>query len=113
MGILKEIAGHALHVVTSPAVGFRMLSKGDAAALYTLLGDDLIFFHGDNFQDEEKPLWLNFGYWKEARNYLDAAPALARLLADWADLRETDEVLDVGFGFAEQDILWARERSRA
>ncbi len=110
MGILREIAGHAMHVLKSPGMGFRMLTEGDAAAFYTLLGDDLIFFHGDNFQDSEKPLWLNFGYWREARNYPDAARALARLLADWADLRQTDRVLDVGFGYAEQDIVWMRER---
>ena len=101
MSILREIAGHALHVVKSPIKGFRMLTTGDSAAFYTLLGDDLVFFHGDQFQDSEKPLWLNFGYWKEARNYPDAAVALARLLADWADLRETDDVLDVvGVGTA-------------
>ena len=111
MGILREIAGHALHVVREPIKGFRMLSRGDSAAFYTLLGDDLVFFHGDGFQDSEKPLWLNFGYWKQARNYPDAARALTRLLADWADLGETDEVLDVGFGFGEQDILWVKERN--
>jgi microcystin synthetase protein McyJ len=110
MSILREIAGHALHVVKSPIKGFRMLTTGDSAAFYTLLGDDLVFFHGDQFQDSEKPLWLNFGYWKDARNYPDAAIALARLLADWADLRETDDVLDVGFGFGEQDIVWVEER---
>jgi microcystin synthetase protein McyJ len=110
MGIVREFAGHALHVIKSPVRGFRMLSRGDSAAFYTLLGDDLVFFHGDNFQDSEKPLWLNFGYWRKARNYPDAARELTRLLADWADLRETDEVLDVGFGFAEQDILWVTER---
>ncbi len=111
MGNLKEIAGHAMHVIKSPATGIRMLTAGDAAAFYTLLGDDLIFFHGDNFQDSEKPLWLNFGYWKAARNYPDAAASLARLLGDWADFRPTDDVLDVGFGYAEQDILWVKERN--
>ncbi|MFZ5894813.1 MAG: SAM-dependent methyltransferase [Myxococcota bacterium] len=111
MGILKEIVGHALHVIKSPGTGLRMLAKGDSAAFYTLLGDDLVFFQGDNFKDPEKPLWLNFGYWEQARNYPDAARALARLLADWADLREELDVLDVGFGFAEQDILWANERN--
>jgi microcystin synthetase protein McyJ len=99
-----------MHVIKSPGTGFRMLTAGDAAAFYTLLGDDLIFFHGDDFQDSAKPLWLNFGYWKAARNYPDAACELARLLADWAELGQTDEVLDVGFGYAEQDILWVRER---
>lgn len=111
MGILREIAGHAMHVIKSPGTGFRMLTAGDAAAFYTLLGDDLIFFHGDNFEDSDKPLWLNFGYWKEARTYPDAASSLARLLADWADFRATDEVLDVGFGYAEQDIMWVKERN--
>lgn len=111
MGIFREIAGHVLHVIKSPSAGFRMLAKGDSAAFYTLLGDDLVFFQGDNFQDPEKPLWLNFGYWEQARSYPEAARALARLLAEWAELGPGQDVLDVGFGFAEQDILWLRERN--
>ena len=31
MSILREIAGHALHVVKSPIKGFRMLTTGDSA----------------------------------------------------------------------------------
>ncbi len=113
MGVFKEIAGHVLHVIKSPSTGFRMLSKGDAAAFYTLLGDDLVFFQGDNFKNPEKPLWLNFGYWERARTYPEAARALARLLADWANLGAGQSVLDVGFGFAEQDLLWVQERNVA
>ena len=53
-----------------------------------------------------KPLWLNLGYWKTARTYPEAATAMARLLAETAKLGPSDELLDVGFGYAEQDFFW-------
>jgi microcystin synthetase protein McyJ len=63
--------------------------------------------------DPDVPHWLNFGYWKQAQTYADACAAMARLLADAAALSPTDQVLDVGFGFAEQDLQWVRERDVA
>lgn len=70
----------------------RILFSRDASRYYEIQGDDI--------------LWLNLGYWKTARTYPEAAAALATLLAEAAQLGRRDRVLDVGFGFGEQDFLW-------
>ncbi|OJT20812.1 methyltransferase type 11 [Archangium sp. Cb G35] len=68
-----------------------------------------------------EPLWLNLGYWRDVdrvdeNNYervgelFKAAQAqMAHLLAKTARLGQGDVVLDCGFGYADQDILWAEE----
>lgn len=53
-------------------------------------------------------LYLNLGHWKTARTIDEACPALATLVAEAAGMGPADEVVDVGFGFADQDMLWAR-----
>lgn len=59
----------------------------------------------------ERGLWLNLGYWREARTLDDACVAMADLLAERADMTGADAVLDLGFGFADQDIRWAQTRA--
>ena len=55
-------------------------------------------------------LYQNLGYWKDGPDSLDlAAEAMADLLARAASLSGVDEALDVGFGFADQDIFWAEK----
>jgi SAM-dependent methyltransferase len=54
----------------------------------------------------EASLYLNLGYWDGADTYDAACQALARRLADAAGLGPGDQVLDVGFGFADQDLYW-------
>lgn len=54
-------------------------------------------------------LYLNLGYWKDAATIDKACADMARLLARTADLKAGDEVVDVGFGFADQDMLWVEE----
>ena len=51
-------------------------------------------------------LYLNLGYWREARTIDDACRALVHLVAATAALGPGDRLLDVGFGFAEQDLYW-------
>jgi cyclopropane fatty-acyl-phospholipid synthase-like methyltransferase len=51
-------------------------------------------------------LYLNLGYWKTARNIDEACKALAMLVAEAAAMGPDDDVVDVGFGFADQDMLW-------
>ncbi|MDJ0940003.1 MAG: methyltransferase domain-containing protein [Woeseiaceae bacterium] len=58
----------------------------------------------------EHGLYLNLGYWREAETMDDASEALAMLVADAGGMTSGDIVLDCGFGFADQDLLWARER---
>jgi SAM-dependent methyltransferase len=54
----------------------------------------------------ENGLYLNLGYWEHARTIDEACVAMASLLAETAAMGPADDVVDVGFGFAEQDILW-------
>lgn len=54
----------------------------------------------------ERSLYLNLGYWDGAETYDGACEALARLLGEAAGLGPGDEALDVGFGFADQDLYW-------
>jgi microcystin synthetase protein McyJ len=84
----------------------KLFGSKDAAEYYRFLGDDVIEGQHSNFRDAQKPLWLNLGYWKTARTYPEAATAMACLLADAARLGPNDDLLDVGFGYAEQDLLW-------
>ncbi|MES2710983.1 MAG: methyltransferase domain-containing protein [Pseudomonadota bacterium] len=54
----------------------------------------------------ERGLYLNLGYWKDAATIDEACAALAMLVAETAQMGPRDEVVDVGFGFADQDMLW-------
>jgi SAM-dependent methyltransferase len=56
----------------------------------------------------QRGFYLNLGYWQTARTIDEACEALASLVAETAGMSPQDEVVDVGFGFADQDILWAR-----
>lgn len=73
---------------------------------YEFIGDDVVEGKSDRFSDPSKPLWLNLGYWEKARTYPEAARELAKVLGDAAQLNPDDKQLDVGFGFAEQDMYW-------
>ena len=54
--------------------------------------------------------FMNIGYWRDQPATLDeAARALVRLVATRAQLGPADCVLDVGCGFADQDMLWIEE----
>ncbi|PCI37905.1 MAG: SAM-dependent methyltransferase [Elusimicrobia bacterium] len=55
----------------------------------------------------EKSLFLNLGYWNGGETYDQACENLARVLADAVGMRRGDRVLDVGFGFADQDMFWS------
>jgi microcystin synthetase protein McyJ len=87
----------------------RLLMRSNPVDYYKYLGDDVVEGKAEGFRDPEKPLWLNLGYWKDAQTYPEAASAMARLLGDALQLQAADRLLDVGFGFAEQDFLWLAE----
>lgn len=58
----------------------------------------------------EDSLFINLGYWRDNPSTLDeASAALARLVAREAALGPGDVLLDVGCGYGDQDMLWARE----
>jgi ubiquinone/menaquinone biosynthesis C-methylase UbiE len=74
---------------------FRRL---DVTAVYDLLSTDAA---------TERGLYLNLGYWRDADNLDQASEALALLAAETARMGSRDQVLDCGFGFGDQDMLWA------
>lgn len=86
----------------------RALVKGDPALFYSSLHELVVPDQGDASCLDAR-FWFNMGYWKEARTYADAGAALAVRLADAAGLAPGHVVLDAGFGFGEQDLLWARQ----
>ncbi|NKB64089.1 MAG: methyltransferase domain-containing protein [Gammaproteobacteria bacterium] len=75
-------------------------SKNTPARVYELLNTH------NNLAEES--LYLNMGYWVDANTYDEACEALAIKLAESAELSEEEDVLDCGFGFADQDICWMR-----
>jgi ubiquinone/menaquinone biosynthesis C-methylase UbiE len=55
----------------------------------------------------ERTLFLNVGWWKGQPSTLDdACEALAQLAGEQLQLGPDDRVLDVGFGFGDQDMYW-------
>ena len=108
----KQLGSASMAILKTPAAvlrEFKLLLEGKPENYYEFLGDDVLEAQDGGFSDSNKPLWLNLGYWKDARTYPDACAAMARLLADAAHLGAGDSVVDCGFGFGEQDILWAKE----
>lgn len=72
------------------------------ARIYSTIPSDYLF--------ADHSTYLNYGYWDAGCTSLDdASQALAELLADASGMAAGDDVLDVGFGFGEQDVLWARK----
>ena len=84
-------------MTTGVALGKRRGFWPDPRALYSRLATRAF---------TERGLWLNLGYWKEAQSIDEACAALAMLGAEPAQMGPRDDVVDVGFGFADQDMLW-------
>lgn len=81
---------------------FVMPARLRVRALYEMDRTDHLF--------TERSLYHNMGYWKDQPATLDeACHALARLLGEAAGLEPCDHVLDVGFGFADQDLDWFQQ----
>ncbi len=54
--------------------------------------------------------YINYGYWADGCASLDeASAALAGRVADAAGFGPDDVVLDVGFGYGDQDFAWLRD----
>ena len=69
--------------------------------LYAALAHGQFFFG-------ERTRYLNLGYWDGAASFDEAGDALAEQLGLAAGMLEGDTVLDVGFGFGDQDEYWLR-----
>jgi len=57
----------------------------------------------------DETLFINLGYWDQATNLDEAALRLADYVARKACFQPEDRILDVGFGFADQDIYWCEQ----
>ena len=79
--------------------GYTPFRRMTARDIYELLSTNAFTARG---------LWLNLGYWKTAPAIDEACEALALLVGETAAIGPGDEVVDVGFGFADQDMLWMR-----
>ncbi len=84
----------------------RIVGSKGASDYYMRIGDDVMPSLSSNFNDNNKPLWLNLGYWEKVDTYPKACTELTALLGTYAQLKTTDRVLDVGFGFGEQDFVF-------
>ena len=58
-------------------------------------------------------LYLNLGYWKTATTIDEACVALAMLVAETAGVGPGSRIVDVGFGFGDQDMMWIERLSPA
>lgn len=52
--------------------------------------------------------WLNLGFWKEAQTVNEACEALVKEVASYANFERVKTVLDVGCGYAVQDIILSK-----
>jgi ubiquinone/menaquinone biosynthesis C-methylase UbiE len=65
---------------------------------------------GDKASLTRDSRFMNIGYWRDHPATLDdAARALIRLVATVAGIGPADRIIDVGCGFADQDMLWVEE----
>lgn len=77
---------------------FNPFHRPKVSALYDLLSTRAATARG---------LYLNLGYWPAAKDLDEASEALVDLVADAVHLSPSDRLLDVGFGFGDQDLRWA------
>lgn len=64
-----------------------------------------LFARRNPFADDSR--FMNMGYWESDPESLDeACRAMARLVAETAGFAAGERILDVGFGFADQDFFW-------
>jgi acetylornithine/succinyldiaminopimelate/putrescine aminotransferase/ubiquinone/menaquinone biosynthesis C-methylase UbiE len=105
---LKRTAGKSFFNKLKSAFSYfaRIFAVDSVSDYYTRLGDDLIETLNTGFTDPSKSLWHNNGYWKTEKIYRKACAAMAKLLGESAALGPDDHILDVGFGYGEQDLYW-------
>jgi erythromycin 3''-O-methyltransferase len=99
--VLQDVvmAAKAVRLALSP-------QEGRARRLYELFPASTMV--------NERTTYINMGYWQSPDDTLDdACQALAEKLADEAGFSAGDQVLDVGFGYGDQDFLWLRRHDLA
>lgn len=76
---------------------YNPFKRWEVTRVYDLLSTDVA---------TEQGLYLNLGYWTGDQTLDEACQALAGLVGERAEMGPGDRVLDVGFGFADQDLYW-------
>jgi SAM-dependent methyltransferase len=76
------------------------LYRPTVPSVYDLIGTDAPTTNG---------LYLNLGFWRDARTLDDACEALVDLVGVRAQLDQAVRLVDCGFGFGDQDLYWARQ----
>lgn len=93
---MSEVLARALRLLGLLVRGERR----QAAQVYAFFGHYPFF--------GERTRYLNLGWWDGAVSHDDAGDALAEQLGLAAGMAEGDVVLDLGFGFGDQDAYWLR-----
>ncbi|SNB60719.1 Ubiquinone/menaquinone biosynthesis C-methylase UbiE [Rhodoblastus acidophilus] len=87
----------------------RVAASGDHAETgLPALSPRLLYRLASTHSFSERGMYLNLGYWAEARTIDEACEAMVELVGKTAGIGSADDVVDVGFGFGEQDIYWTR-----
>jgi microcystin synthetase protein McyJ len=81
----------------------------DLSKLYKSPGTYVWECYKEHYFDLDLPLWLNLGYWKEARTYPEACQALSDYLADLLEIFPGYRLMDAGCGFAQPATYWSRK----
>lgn len=76
--------------------------------LFKSPGQYIFDSYRDDFLNQQRSLWLNLGLWREASRYSAACVDLARMVAEAAELKASDTVVDAGCGFCEPARYWLR-----
>lgn len=89
---------------------FRQLFTANPSRYYEDLGFDVVEGVGPKSDtDENVQLWQNCGYWEGTSSYDEACKRLVHKVGEFAELSPEISMLDVGFGFGEQDLYWENE----
>lgn len=113
----KPVTDYLIDAVLSPSTFDREQSADDEFASpaqdnkgYERVEDVEAQLYRKTLNPQGKTQYGNMGYWTDGVQTLDAAgEALARLLGQAAGLKPGVRALDVGCGYGDEVILWAKE----
>jgi ubiquinone/menaquinone biosynthesis C-methylase UbiE len=91
----------AIHILSALREGLSLLSlwlPRSRISIYDLISTRNLL--------AEKTLYLNLGYWDGSTTCDDACRRLAEVVGEIGSMSPADEVVDCGFGFADQDFYW-------
>ena len=94
---MRTLQGRIKKTLDYASWAYMPRTRLSTVQLYELIATDTVAPHG---------LFINMGYWRDAQSVDRACEAMVQLLAETIQLGGDDVVLDVGFGFGEQDVYW-------